>query len=44
MYLSVIDNLRFGHPLAVEDAADDLPDLEFGPVIQRVKATDLRAA
>lgn len=44
MYLSVIDNLRFGHPLAVEDAADELPDLEFGPVIQKTKAADLRSA
>ncbi|MFM9920196.1 aldehyde dehydrogenase family protein [Lacisediminihabitans sp. H27-G8] len=43
MYLSVIGNLRFGHPLAVEDPADELPELEFGPVIQKVKATDLRA-
>ena len=43
MYLPMIATLRFGHPLAVEDAADELPELEFGPVIQKVKATDLQA-
>ena len=42
MYLSVIGNVRFGHPFAVEDAGDELPDLEFGPVIQKTKASELR--
>jgi acyl-CoA reductase-like NAD-dependent aldehyde dehydrogenase len=43
MYLPVVKGLRFGHPLAVEDAADELPDLHFGPLISATKAADLRA-
>lgn len=41
-YLPVIENLRFGHPLAVENPGDELPDLDFGPVIHAAKAADLR--
>ena len=43
MYLPVVKSLRFGHPLAVEDADDELPDLQFGPLISATKAADLRA-
>jgi acyl-CoA reductase-like NAD-dependent aldehyde dehydrogenase len=41
-YLPVVHGLRFGHPLAVEDAGDPLPDLDFGPVIHAEKADELR--
>jgi acyl-CoA reductase-like NAD-dependent aldehyde dehydrogenase len=41
MYLPMMKSIRFGHPLAVENAADPLPDLEFGPVISAKKATEL---
>jgi acyl-CoA reductase-like NAD-dependent aldehyde dehydrogenase len=40
-YLPVLDSLRFGHPLAVENAGDDLPELDFGPVINTAKAAEL---
>ncbi len=42
-YLPVVRSLRFGHPLAVEDDADALPELDFGPVINAAKADELRA-
>ncbi len=41
MYLPVVRGLKFGHPLAVESADDDFPDLSFGPVISASKATEL---
>ena len=41
-YLPVAQSLRFGHPLAVEAADDDLPELDFGPVIHATKAAELR--
>jgi acyl-CoA reductase-like NAD-dependent aldehyde dehydrogenase len=41
MYLPVIRSIRFGHPLAVEQDDDDLPTLDFGPVISAAKADDL---
>ncbi len=41
-YLPVAQSLRFGHPLAVENADDDLPELDFGPVIHATKAAELR--
>jgi acyl-CoA reductase-like NAD-dependent aldehyde dehydrogenase len=44
MYTQVVKNLRFGHPLAVEDPKDDFPDLHFGPVISSKKATELDEA
>ncbi len=42
-YLSVLDGLRFGHPLAVPDAdpRTPYPELDFGPVIHAAKATEL---
>lgn len=42
-YFPVVSSLRFGHPLAVENDDDALPDLDFGPVIHAEKANDLRA-
>ncbi|WP_405017985.1 aldehyde dehydrogenase family protein [Kitasatospora sp. NBC_00070] len=42
-YLGVLDELRFGHPLAVAAPGDPLPDLDFGPVIHAAKAAELRA-
>ncbi|MEO9224087.1 MAG: aldehyde dehydrogenase family protein [Acidimicrobiales bacterium] len=42
-YLPLLHDLRFGHPLAVEHPDDDLPDLDFGPVINAAKAADLNA-
>jgi acyl-CoA reductase-like NAD-dependent aldehyde dehydrogenase len=42
-YLPVMGALRFGHPLAVQDAGDPLPELDFGPVIHAEKADELRA-
>lgn len=42
-YLPVLRQLRFGHPLAVAHPDDDLPELDFGPVINAAKAADLLA-
>jgi len=42
-YLPVAAAIRFGHPLAVEDDGDDLPELDFGPLISATKATELAA-
>ncbi len=42
MYLPVVRSLRFGHPLAVAEPDDALPDLQFGPVIHATKAAELR--
>lgn len=44
MYLGVVKNLKFGHPLAVDDPKGDYPDLHFGPVISAKKAQELDAA
>ncbi len=41
MYLPVVKSLRFGHPLAVEAPDDELPDLQFGPLISATKADEL---
>jgi len=41
-YNQVVDSLRFGNPFAVESANDPLPDLDFGPVISKSKAKELR--
>lgn len=43
MYFPVVESLRFGHPCAVENDEDALPDLDFGPVIQQRKAESLAA-
>lgn len=47
VYLPVVQGLRVGHPLAVgtdvtDPSTDDLPVLEFGPLITAAKADDLR--
>ena len=42
-YYPVVASLKFGHPCAVENDGDALPDLDFGPVIQRTKAAALAA-
>jgi len=36
-----VGSITFGHPLAVESPAEDLPELDFGPVISPGKAKDL---
>jgi acyl-CoA reductase-like NAD-dependent aldehyde dehydrogenase len=47
-YLPVLNGVRFGHPLAVgagtqigPDSLDQLPTLDFGPLISAAKATEL---
>ena len=40
-YLPVIEDIRFGHPLAVASPTDPLPELDFGPVIHARKASEL---
>lgn len=42
MYLPVVKSVTFGHPLAVENDDDPLPDLDFGPVINAAKAAELK--
>jgi len=41
VYLPVVRDVRFGHPLAVAAAGDPLPDLDFGPLISAAKADEL---
>lgn len=43
MYLPVLADLRFGHPLAVASDDDAPPTLDFGPLINAAKITDLEA-
>ncbi|MGW3654139.1 aldehyde dehydrogenase family protein [Streptomyces sp. NPDC000878] len=40
-YLPAVRTLRVGHPLAVENADDPYPALDFGPVINAAKAKEL---
>lgn len=40
-YLPIVSELKFGHPLAVENDDDDLPELDFGPMISASKAREL---
>ncbi|MGQ4272299.1 aldehyde dehydrogenase family protein [Nocardiopsis changdeensis] len=40
-YLAAAAGVRFGHPLAVADPGDDLPELDFGPLINAAKAKEL---
>lgn len=42
-YLSVVKSLQIGHPLLVEEGASEAPDLDFGPVINAKKASELNA-
>src|SRR5690348_3872327 len=44
VYLPVVKDIRFGHPLAVADAADPLPELDFGPLISAAKAEEIGRA
>ena len=41
MYLPVLRSLRFGNPVLVESAADSLPRLDFGPLINSKKVEEL---
>jgi acyl-CoA reductase-like NAD-dependent aldehyde dehydrogenase len=41
MYLQVVRSLTFGHPLAVANPDDAPPDLDFGPLINAAKVTEL---
>ncbi len=41
MYLPVVKSIRFGHPLAVAQDGDPLPELDFGPLISAAKAEEL---
>ena len=41
VYLPMVRDLKFGHPLAVAHDDDALPVLDFGPVIHATKATSL---
>jgi acyl-CoA reductase-like NAD-dependent aldehyde dehydrogenase len=40
-YLPPVRGIGFGHPLAVEHPEDDLPDLDFGPLVNAAKAKEL---
>ncbi|MFC1414484.1 aldehyde dehydrogenase family protein [Streptacidiphilus sp. N1-12] len=40
-YLPAVRSVSFGHPLAVADPADPLPELSFGPLINDAKAKEL---
>ncbi len=42
VYLPLVKSIRFGHPLAVRDQGDPLPELDFGPLISAAKADELR--
>ncbi len=41
-YLPVVQSVRLGHPLAVADPDDPLPELDYGPLISAAKADELR--
>ncbi len=41
MYLPLVASVRFGHPLAVADDADPLPELDYGPLITAEKSAEL---
>ncbi|MER6975516.1 aldehyde dehydrogenase family protein [Streptomyces carpinensis] len=43
-YLPVLDEVRFGHPLAVASPDDALPDLDYGPLINAAKVKELNDA
>ncbi|WP_171166928.1 aldehyde dehydrogenase family protein [Streptomyces sp. I05A-00742] len=40
-YLPAVRSVRFGHPLATDWPTDDLPELDFGPLINAAKAKEL---
>ncbi|RDI26480.1 aldehyde dehydrogenase family protein [Lentzea flaviverrucosa] len=41
VYLPAVRDVRFGHPLAVAAPDDELPELDFGPLINDAKAKEL---
>jgi acyl-CoA reductase-like NAD-dependent aldehyde dehydrogenase len=41
-YLPVAQSVRFGHPLAAATGSDELPALDYGPLISAAKAKELR--
>jgi acyl-CoA reductase-like NAD-dependent aldehyde dehydrogenase len=41
-YLPVVSAIRTGHPLAVADGGDPLPELDYGPLISAAKVVELR--
>jgi len=41
-YLPVVSSARFGHPLAAGVDDEELPQLDFGPLISAAKAEELR--
>jgi acyl-CoA reductase-like NAD-dependent aldehyde dehydrogenase len=43
-YLPAVHGVRFGHPLAVEAGQQELPELDFGPLINGAKVKDLTDA
>ena len=43
-YLATVKRVRVGNPVAVEQADDALPALDFGPLINRAQAAALREA
>jgi acyl-CoA reductase-like NAD-dependent aldehyde dehydrogenase len=40
-YLPILDELNYGHPLAVEQPDDEPPVLDFGPLINATKVKEL---
>lgn len=43
MYMPLVSSLQIGHPLAVANPDDPIPSIDFGPVINAAKATELRS-
>lgn len=41
MYLDVLKSLKYGHPLLVEEGEITPPDLDYGPLINSQKVSDL---
>jgi acyl-CoA reductase-like NAD-dependent aldehyde dehydrogenase len=41
IYLPVLKEIKVGNPFVVQDAADQLPELDFGPLINARKIVDL---
>ena len=41
MYLPALKSLTYGHPLLVEEGESELPDYDFGPLINSNKVNEL---
>ncbi len=41
MYLPVLKSLTFGNPVLVEEGSDELPNYDFGPIINAKKVSDV---